>query len=72
LPFSDQRLQVRFEACTILTGMLKQQLDQSPLAGTKLPMDASARQSVQQRDGLLSQQLFQFFGGHVVPVKRSL
>jgi hypothetical protein len=46
--------------------MLKQQLDQPSLAGTKLPMDASARQAVQQRDRLLCKQLFQFFGGHAL------
>jgi hypothetical protein len=44
--------------------MLKQQLDQSPLAGTKLPMDASTRQAMQQRDRLLSQQLFKFVCSH--------
>jgi hypothetical protein len=35
-----------------------------------MPLDAPARQAVQERDRLLSQELFEFFSRHVNPVIR--
>jgi hypothetical protein len=62
--FPDQGLQIGFEARTIVARVLKQELDQSPLAGAKVPMDTAAGQPMQERDRLLSEQFFKFFGGH--------
>jgi hypothetical protein len=53
VPLSDQGLQIRFESGTVVARVLKEQLDQSPLAGTKVPMDASTGQAMQERYGLL-------------------
>jgi hypothetical protein len=64
LPFSDQCLQVGFEACTIVARVLKKQLDDAPLAGTEVPMDAAARKAMQEAHGLLCEKLFKFVGRH--------
>ncbi len=63
---SDQRLQVGFETRAVLTCILEDQLDQTALAGTKVSMDATPRQSVEQRNGLLGKELFELVGGHHV------
>jgi hypothetical protein len=70
LTFSNQCQQIGFEAGTILARMLEQQLNQTPLPGTKVALDTAAGQTMQHRDGLLSQKLFEFVGGHVLLVKR--
>jgi hypothetical protein len=70
LPFSNQRLQIRFEACTILARVLEDQLDQAALAGPEVPMDATARQAMQDRYRLLCEELFEFVGCHFFLVKR--
>lgn len=64
--FSDQCLEVGFEAGTIVTRMLKQQLDQAPLAGTEVPVDAASRQAMQEGHRLLCEKLFKFVGRHSV------
>ena len=53
VPFPDQRLQIGFEPGAVVARVLKEELDQSPFAGTKLPMDASPGEAMQQRDRLL-------------------
>lgn len=50
--------------------MLEQQLNQTPLPGTKVSLDPATGQTVQHRHGLLSQELFKFVGSHVLLVKR--
>lgn len=67
-PVFDQSLQIGLEPGAVLTGMLQQQLDQSPLSGPEMPVHAPARQPVQHRDRLLGEQLFKFVGGHRTPV----
>ena len=66
----DQGLEIGFKTGTILTRMLKKQFDQPPLAGTKVPMDASTGQAMQERHGLLREKFFKFFGGHRDAVTR--
>jgi hypothetical protein len=41
--FSEQRLQVGFETCAVLTRMLEDQLDQPALTRAEMSMDATAR-----------------------------
>ena len=50
--------------------MLKKQFDQSLLAGTKVPMDTSTGQAMQERHGLLGEKFFKFFGGYSDAVTR--
>jgi hypothetical protein len=69
VPFPDQDLQIGFEPGAVVTRVLKEQLDQPPLAGTKVPMNASASQAMQQCDRLLGKQLFKLVGSHVVLLK---
>lgn len=64
MPFCDQGLYVRFEAGEILTRMLENHLDQASFAGPKVPMNAAARQAMQDRNRLLNEQLFEFVDGH--------
>ena len=52
--------------------MLKKQFDQPPLAGTKVPMNTSTSQAMQESHGLLHEKFFKFFGGHVIIVKREV
>jgi hypothetical protein len=46
--------------------MLENQFDQAAFAGPKVPMDTAARQTVQDRNRLLSEQLFKFVDSHTV------
>jgi hypothetical protein len=46
--------------------MAQQQFDQPALAGTKMPVNASARQPVQEGNRLLGQDFFEFVGSHAV------
>ena len=46
--------------------MLEQQLDQTPLPGTKVSLHTATGQAMQHRHGLLSQELFKFVGGHIL------
>jgi len=71
-PFSlllDQGLQVGLQSWTIFGGRLQEQVDQLTFPGAKVPADPSPCQSVEQRDRLLHQQLFEFVGGHASLVK---
>jgi hypothetical protein len=52
--------------------MLEDQLDQAALACAEMSMNATARQTVQERDGLLSEKYFEFVGGHVFLVTRTV
>jgi hypothetical protein len=44
--------------------MAQQDLDQAAFACAEMPLNTPTRQAVQERDRLLSQELFEFFGGH--------
>lgn len=70
MPFSDQGLQIGFESGTVMARVLKKELDQSSLAGTKVPMDTTPGKSMQEGHGLLREKLFKFFGGHNMLVTR--
>ena len=53
--------------------MKKQELDQSALARSKMPVHPAARKTVQKAKRLLDKETFEFVGGHgfsVVPVDR--
>lgn len=44
--------------------MAQQEFDQPALPGAKMPVDASASQTMQEGNRLLGQEFFQFVGGH--------
>jgi len=44
--------------------MAQQDFYQAAFACAEMSLNTPARQAVQERDRLLSQQLFEFFGGH--------
>jgi hypothetical protein len=46
--------------------MLEDHLDQASFAGPKVPMNAAARQAMQDRNRLLNEQLFEFVDGHFI------
>jgi hypothetical protein len=48
----------------------QQHFDQATFACTEMPLNAPARKTMQECDRLLSQQMFEFFGGHVNAVIR--
>ena len=43
---------------------MQQDLDQAAFACSEMSLDAPARKTVQERDRLLSQEMFEFFSGH--------
>ncbi|MEK7730439.1 MAG: hypothetical protein AAB363_01130 [Planctomycetota bacterium] len=50
--------------------MAQQDLDQAAFAGAEMPLNTPPRQTVQKGDRLLGQELFEFFGSHVLSVRR--
>ena len=70
--FADQRQQVGLESRTVFGGMLEQEFNQPPFAGTEVPMNTAARQPVQERHRLLGEKFFEFVGGHAVLVNRDV
>jgi hypothetical protein len=62
--FVDQGHQVGLKARAVLSGVAQQDLDQAAFPCPEMPLNAPARQTVQERDWLLNHQLFEFFGGH--------
>ena len=50
--------------------MAQQDLDQTTLACAEMSLNTPTRQAVQERDRLLSQELFEFFGRHLDAVIR--
>ncbi len=64
LSLADQGHQVGLKTCTVFGGVAQQDLDQAAFACAEMPLNTPARKSVQERDRLLSQELFEFFGGH--------
>jgi hypothetical protein len=66
LLFTDQGHQIRFETRAVLCGMAQQEFDQPTLAGAEMPVNASARQTMQEGNRLLGQEFFEFVGGHGV------
>jgi len=45
--------------------MLEQQFDEPPFAGSELSMNAAARQTMQERHGLLGKKFFKLVGRHI-------
>jgi hypothetical protein len=66
LPLFQQSLEIGFQPGAIVIRMLKQQLDQAALTGTKLPMNTATGKPMQESDGLLGEQSFKFVGGHAL------
>src|SRR4029077_2617850 len=64
LLLADQDHQVGLKSCTVLGGMAQQDFDQAAFACAEMSLNTPTRQAVQERDRLLSQELFEFFGGH--------
>ncbi|HEY6288388.1 MAG TPA: hypothetical protein VIW48_02995, partial [Nitrospiraceae bacterium] len=62
--------QVGLKPCAVLGGMAQQDLDQAAFTCAEMPLNTPTRQAVQERDRLLSQELFEFFGGHSFFVTR--
>ena len=60
----DQGQEVGFKPCAIFGGVAQQDLDQAAFTCAEMPLNTSACETVQECDRLLSQQLFEFFGGH--------
>jgi hypothetical protein len=50
--------------------MAQQDFDQAAFTCAEMPLNTPARKPVQERDRLLSQQLFEFFSSHVLSVRR--
>jgi hypothetical protein len=67
---ADQGHQVGLKPCAVLGGMAQQDLDQAAFAGAEMALNTPTRQAVQERDRLLSQELFEFFGSHLDAVIR--
>jgi hypothetical protein len=61
---ADQSHQVGLKTCAVLSGVTQQDLDQAAFARAEMSLNSSASKTVQERDRLLSQELFEFFGGH--------
>jgi hypothetical protein len=67
---ADQGHQVGLKPCAVLGGMVQQDLDQAAFACAEMSLNTPARQTVQKRNRLLNQELFEFLGGHVNPAIR--
>jgi hypothetical protein len=67
---ADQGHQVGLKPCAVLGGMAQQDLDQAAFACAEMSLNSPTRQTVQECDRLLSQQLFELFGGHCFFVRR--
>ena len=67
---ADQGHQVGLKPCAVLGGMAQQDLDQAAFACAEMSLNTATREAVQERNRLLNQELFEFFGGHVNPVIR--
>jgi hypothetical protein len=64
LLLADQGQEVGLKPCTVLGGMAQQDFDQAAFACAEMSLNTPTRQAVQERYRLLSQELFEFFGGH--------
>ena len=67
---ADQGHQVGLKPCAVLGGMAQQDLDQAAFACAEMSLNTPTREAVQERNRLLNQELFEFFGGHVNAVTR--
>jgi len=70
LLLADQGHQIRLKPCAVLGGMAQQDLDQAAFACAEMALNTPTRQAVQERDRLLRQELFEFFGSHLDAVIR--
>jgi hypothetical protein len=61
---ADQGHQIGLKTRAVLSGVAQQDFDQTAFAGSEMPLNTPARKPVQERDRLLSQQLFEFFSSH--------
>ncbi len=64
LTIRNQGLQIGFQSGPVLAGMLKQQLDQAPFAGSEMSMHPPLRQAVEQGHRLLGQKSLEFVSRH--------
>jgi hypothetical protein len=67
---ADQGHQVGLKPCAVLGGMAQQDLDQAAFACAEMSMNTPARQAVQERNRLLHQESFEFFGSHLDAIIR--
>jgi hypothetical protein len=70
LLLADQGHQVGLKPCAVLGGVAQQDLDQTAFACAEMSLNTPACKPVQERDRLLSQELFEFFGSHHYFVRR--
>ncbi len=70
LSLTDQGQEVGLKTCAIFGGVPQEDLNQSAFARAEMSLNTPARETVQERDRLLSQELFEFFGGHCIFVRR--
>ncbi len=67
---ADQGHQIGLKTCAVLSGVAQQDLDQAAFARAEMSLNSPASKTVQERDRLLSQELFEFFGSHFDAVDR--
>ena len=61
---ADQGQEVGLKPCAIFGGVAQQDFDQAAFARAEMSLNTSACKTVQECDRLLSQKLFDLFGGH--------
>ena len=66
--FPDQGLEVGLKSWAIFGRVAQQDFDQATFARTEMPLNPPAGEAMQEGDWLLSQKLFEFFGGHIPQV----
>jgi hypothetical protein len=67
---ADQGQEVGLKACAIFCGVAQQDFDQAAFARAEMSLNTPTCETVQQRDRLLNQKLFDLFGGHLDAVIR--
>jgi hypothetical protein len=67
---ADQGHQVGLKPCAVLGGMAQQDLDQAAFACAEMSLNTPTRQAVQERNRLLRQESFEFFGSHLDAIIR--
>jgi hypothetical protein len=70
LLLADQGQEVGLKTGAIFGGVAQQDLDQAAFACAEMSLNTPTRKTVQKCDRLLSQQLFDLFGGHCFIVRR--
>jgi hypothetical protein len=70
LLLADQGQEVGLKTGAIFGGVAQQDFDQAAFACAEMPLNSPSCETVQKRDRLLNQELFEFFGGHLDAVIR--